>query len=190
MAVRRYDGGVTSCTPRTFALAALLMAQPATTQSSSARADEAANAQRAAMAKLAFLVGTWSGSVSVRQGPGEPMHLTQTEHVQTKLDGLILLIEGSSRDADGKVLFQALATVSYDSAAAAYRFRAYNDGRYLDTELKVPDAGFSWGYQAGPALISNRMHLTDAGEWAETTDAAISSGAPRRSVEMLLKKQP
>ncbi len=173
-----------------FALAALLIAQFAIAQSGPARVDDSVNVQRTAMSKLAFLVGTWSGPVSIRRGPGEPMHLTQTEQVQAKLDGLVLLIEGTSRDAAGKVLFQALATVSYDNAAGTYRFRAYNEGRYIDTELKVPDRSFSWGYQAGPAQITNSMHLTDAGEWAETTAAAMNGGPPRPSVDMLLKKQP
>src|ERR1700758_1185864 len=70
-------------------------------------------AQREAVKKLAFLAGHWSGPVSISRGPGEPMHLTQSETVQFRLDGLVLLIEGQSTGADGKAQFQALATVSY-----------------------------------------------------------------------------
>ncbi len=54
-------------------------------------------AQREAMRKLNVLVGTWSGEASGAHGPGEPLRLTQTEHVQRKLDGLVLLVEGRSR---------------------------------------------------------------------------------------------
>ncbi|MGH9604206.1 MAG: hypothetical protein ACRD3N_00765 [Terracidiphilus sp.] len=146
-------------------------------------------AQHAAMAKLAFLAGRWSGPVTIVRGPGEPLHLTQSEDVQYKLDGLVLLIEGESRAADGKVLFSALATVSYDDASHAYRFRAYHDGHYLDTELSVRGKGFSWGFTAGPAHIVNTMHLTDTGEWSETTEVKFGDHPPVRSVDMLLKHQ-
>ena len=50
-------------------------------------------AQRQAMKKLEFLVGHWSGTATVVRGPGEPLKLTQTEDVQFKLDGLVLLIQ-------------------------------------------------------------------------------------------------
>jgi hypothetical protein len=146
--------------------------------------------ERAAMQKLAFLVGHWSGPITVFAGPGEPLHLTQTEDVQLKLDGLVLLVEGKSTTPDGKVAFNALATVAYDDATHAYRFRAYNAGRYLDTELAVPANGFSWGFDAGPAHIANTMHLTEKGEWSETTDATVGANPPHRSVEMLLTRQP
>jgi len=147
-------------------------------------------AQRAAMQKLAFLAGHWSGGVSVVRGPGEPLKATQTEDVQYKIDGVVLLIEGKATNSSGKVVFSALATVSYDEAAKAYHFRAYNEGRYLDTELAVTVDGFSWSFTGGPAHVVNTMHLTGKGEWQETTEVAMGSDPPRKVVEMLLTKQP
>jgi hypothetical protein len=149
-----------------------------------------ADAQREAMRKLSFLAGHWSGPVTVVRGPGEPLHLTQTEDVEYKLDGLVLLIEGKSTSADGKVAFSALATISYDDASHTYHFRAYNDGHYLDTELSVPTNGFSWSFTAGPAHIVNTMHLTGKGEWEEVTEVTVGSNPPHRSVDMLLQHQP
>jgi len=146
--------------------------------------------QREAMQKLSFLAGHWSGQATIRRGPGEPIHVTQTENVQYKLDGLVLLVEGTSTDADGKVVFSALATIAYDDATHTYRFRAYNDGHYLDTELSVPDNGFSWSFDSGPAHIVNTMHVTAKGEWSETTDVTFGSNPPFRSVEMLLQHRP
>jgi hypothetical protein len=147
-------------------------------------------AQREAMRKLGFLVGKWSGDATVARGPGEPLKITQTEDVQYKMDGLILLIEGTGHAADGRIVFRALATVSYDDTTSSYRFRAYNEGHYLDTDLTVVPNGFAWGFNAGPAKITNAMHLTDKGEWAESTEAVMGSAPPRRSVEMLLQHQP
>jgi hypothetical protein len=153
-------------------------------------ASNSVDAQREAMRKLSFLTGRWSGPVTIVRGPGEALHLTQTEDVAYKLDGLVLLIEGKSASADGKVLFSALATIAYDDASHTYRFRAYNDGHYLDTELSVLGNGFSWSFTAGPAHIVNTMHLTGKGEWEEVTEVTVGSNPPHRSVEMLLRHQP
>lgn len=165
-----------------FALGLVLQAQQP--------ASSSVDTQREAMRKLAFLAGRWSGPLTVFRGSGEPLHLTQTEDVQYKLDGLVLLIEGKSTAADGKVLFSALATAAFDDISHTYRFRAYHDGRYVDTELSVPANGFSWSMAAGPAHIVNTMHLTDKGEWSEATEVAIGENPPQHGVEMLLQHQP
>src|ERR1700724_434621 len=109
-------------------------------------------AQRAALKKLDFLVGKWFGEARVLRGPGEPLELIQTEEAQYKLDGLILMIEGIGKtNADGKVANQALGIVSYDDEAGTYRMRAYNDGRYLETDLKLSEngKGITWGFALG-----------------------------------------
>ncbi|MCX6629569.1 MAG: hypothetical protein NTW28_18275 [Candidatus Solibacter sp.] len=149
-----------------------------------------AAAQREAMKKLDFLVGQWSGPASVSRGPGEPLKLTQSETVQFKMDGLVMLVEGTGRDAAGKIVFQALATICYDDATSTYRFRAYNDGRYLDTDLKVTPKGFEWGYTAGPLKVNNVMRINEKGEWVETTESTYGATPPRKSVEMTLRRQP
>ena len=153
-------------------------------------ASNSADVQREAMRKLSFLAGHWSGPVTIVRGPGEPLHLTQTEDIEYKLDGLVLLVEGKSTGADGKVAFSALATITYDDASSAYRFRAYNDGHYLDTELSAPANGFSWSFTAGPAHIVNTMHLTAKGEWNEVTEVTVGSNPPHRSMDMLLQHLP
>jgi hypothetical protein len=146
--------------------------------------------QHEAMRKLSFLAGHWSGPITVIRGPGEPLHLTQTEEVEYKLDGLVLLIQGKSTSTDGKVLFSALATIAYDDSSRGYRFRAYNNGHYLDTELSLLDHGFSWGFTSGPAHVVNHMQLTAKGEWNESTEVTVGNNPPHRSVEMLLQHQP
>ncbi len=148
------------------------------------------DAQRAAMQKLAFLAGHWSGPVTIVHGPGEPLKLTQTENIQFKLDGLVLLVEGQSTDKDGKVSFGALATVAFDEATHTYRIRAYHDGHYVDTEFVPTANGFSWSFDSGPAHIANTMHLTGKNEWSETTDVTFGANPPMHSVDMLLAHQP
>jgi hypothetical protein len=170
-------------------LAAAILASLSISLAAQQPAASSTDVQREAMQKLSFLVGHWSGPISVSRGPGEPVKLTQTEEIQYKLDGLVMLIEGTSRDAEGKTSFNALATVSFDDTTHNYRFRAYNGGHYIDTELTVITNGFSWSYDAGPAHIVNAMHLTAKGEWSETTDVTVGGNPPHHSVEMLLQHQ-
>ena len=111
------------------------------------------DAQRVAMQQLSFLVGNWSGEASVLRGPGQFFELAQTEYVQFKLDGLILMIEGLGRlKSDGTPVLQALGVISFDDAAEQYRMRAFNDGRWLEAEVKLLDEAqaISW------ALLSER----------------------------------
>ncbi len=146
-------------------------------------------AQRAAMQKLAFLVGTWSGPETVITGSGAPLMLTQTEVVQAKLGGLVMLVEGTGSNAAGLVLFTALATIAYDDATSTYRFRAYNSGNYVDAELKVASQGFTWAYGAGSMKVSNTMLVNAKGEWTETTETTVGSSPPRKTVDMTLQRQ-
>ncbi len=146
-------------------------------------------AQSDAMKKLAFLAGTWTGDATTVR-PNQRIKVKQTEEVSYKLGGLVLLIEGTGRNPDsGEVMFRALATVAYDDAAGVYHFRAYNEGSYLDAELKVLDKGFEWGYKAGTAQIAFVMKLNDMGEWVETGDVIVGTTPAQRFFDMTVRKQ-
>jgi hypothetical protein len=75
-----------------FAIYTLCMAQPQRTPD--------LQVQRAAMRKLSFLVGKWAGEARLLRGPDRWVTVAQTEEVQYKLDGLILVI--SLREWDGQ----------------------------------------------------------------------------------------
>lgn len=145
--------------------------------------------QRAEMKKLEFLVGEWSGPASVLRNPRQPVQLTQHESVQYKLGGLVLLVEGTGRNAEGQVVFNAMATISWDEAAGVYKFRSHSEGRYLETDLRLIEGpGFEWGFTAGPAQVLNRMKLTPEGAWAETTEVTIGNAPARKTLEMTVRK--
>ena len=141
------------------------------------------------MKKPGFWVGNLEDAAIVSQGVPY-LRNAQSESEQFKQDGLVLLIEGEGRNAERKVVFDALATVNYDEATSTYRFQAHSDGRFLDTELKVEKNAFSWGYTSGPLKVMNSMVVSDKGEWVETTESIFNSSPPRRSVEMKLPKLP
>jgi hypothetical protein len=148
--------------------------------------------QRAEMHKLSFLVGKWSGEARILRGSGEPLELVQTEKAEYKLDGLVLMIEGIGRNkADGKVALQALGIVSYDDEAAAYHMRTYNDGRYLETEVKLADngKGITWGFVLGEIKTSSVLRIDEKGQWTELTEITIGSQPPRKLMELKVSPQ-
>jgi len=148
-------------------------------------------AQRVAMKKLAFLIGKWTGEARLQRGPGEPLVLDQTEKAQFKLDGLLLTIEGVGRTKpDGKPMLQAFGIVSYDDQAQTYRMRAFNDGRFLETEVKLLEggAGITWGFTFGPIKTSSVMRISEAGDWTELTELTIGSQSPRKYMELRVSR--
>jgi hypothetical protein len=145
-------------------------------------------AQRAAMKKLDFLVGKWSGEARMLRGPGEPLVLKQTEEVQYKLGGLLLVIEGVGI-TDGKPSLQALGIVSYDDESGTYHMRAFNDGRFLETEVKLIDKGFTWGFALGQYRTSSAMRIDEKGNWTEFHEITIGAQAPRKYMELSVSRE-
>lgn len=144
------------------------------------------------MKKLGFLVGRWNGEARILRGPGEPEVLIQTEEAQYKLDGLILFIEGIGRTkADSKPALQALGIVSYDDENGTYRMRAFNDGRFLETEVKLADdgKGITWGFSSGQIKTSSLMRINEKGDWTELTEISIGAQPPRKYMELTVSPQ-
>jgi len=149
------------------------------------------NAQRAAMKKLEFLVGRWTGEVRLLRGPAEWVDLQQSEEAQYKLGGLILVIEGLGRTkSDGHPVLQALGVISYDDETATYRMRAFNDGRFLESEVKLleQDKGMSWGFALGQITTQSVLRINESGEWTELPEIRIGSEAPKRLLELTVRR--
>jgi hypothetical protein len=143
-------------------------------------------AQRAAMKKLEFLVGNWSGEARMFRA-GQTIELAQSEHAEFKIDGLILEIEGAGRSkADGKALLQALGIVSYDVERQTYRFRAFNDGRWLESDVKLGDDGssMSWGFTVGEFRTSSVLRITPEGHWTEHHEITIGTQPARKLMDV------
>jgi hypothetical protein len=148
-------------------------------------------AQRAAMKKLAFLVGKWSGEATIFRGPGEAAELAQTEEAQFKLDGLILQIEGvGRRKADGKIALQALGLISFDDDSGTYRMRAFNDGRWLETDVKLGSDGnsISWGFALGEIKTSSVLRISEKGEWTEETEPSVGGKPAQKFMDLTVRR--
>ena len=146
-------------------------------------------AQRNAMKRLDFLVGEWSGQATVARGPGVFAELSQTEIAQFKLDGLVLMIEGVGRTkTDRQLVVQALGLISFDDVSGSYRMRAYNDGRWLETEVKLFEdrKRMSWGFSLGEISTKSVLRINDEGEWTELAEVTIGGSPPQKLMELVV----
>jgi hypothetical protein len=159
-------------------------------------AQDPAAANRAAIKKLDYLVGKWTGEATITLGPAGKTTVKQTEDVQLKLDGTVLLVEGTGRGqlpmkAEEGVVFNALALVSYDAATKKYSINAHTkEGRSTTAELKPADKGFEWGFtdpQRG-TQVRYTVTMTEKGEWHEIGDFSPDGKAWTRFFEMTLTK--
>jgi len=149
------------------------------------------NAQRAAMKKLEFLVGRWTGEVRLLRGPAEWVDLQQSEEAQYKLGGLILVIEGIGRTkSDGHSVLQALGVISFDDETATYRMRAFNDGRFLESEVTLLDRdnAISWGFAVGQVTTKSVLRINESGEWTELAEIKVGSDLPKRLLELTVRR--
>lgn len=144
-------------------------------------------AQRDAMKALSFLDGTWRGSAWTMLPNGEKHAITQTERVGAFLDGTVKVVEGRGYDADGKVAFNAFATISYDPATKVYTMRTYAMGRHGDYVLTPTADGVSWEIPAGPMTIRHTATVKD-GKWHEVGDRIMPGKEPVRFMELNLER--
>jgi hypothetical protein len=149
-------------------------------------------AQREAMKKLGFLVGKWAGEACLLRGPAESVELLQTEEAQYKLDGLIVLIEGVGRTKfGGQPLLQAFGIISYEDESRTYRLRAFNDGRFLETQMKLLEEGkgMTWGFALGEIRTNSVLRINERGEWTELAEISIGSQPPKKLLELTVRLQ-
>ena len=150
------------------------------------------NAQRAAMKKLEFLVGRWKGEARLLRGPDEWVDLQQSEEAQYKLDGLLLVIEGVGRTkSDGRCVLQALGVISFDDETATYRIRAFNDGRFLESEVELldQDRAMSWGFALGEITTRSVLRINESGEWTELAEITLGSDPPKKLLELTVRRE-
>ena len=151
-------------------------------------------AQREAMKKLDFLVGQWKGDGWMEFGPGQRRTFQGTETVQTKVDGLVVTIEGIHRGRVGGtgpegVIHNAFGLLSYDDKAKRYRFESFTTrGNREDAEAKVSEGQLEWGMTI-PRFgdVRYAIKLDDKGQWVETGEVS-QGGNTRKFFEMTQRR--
>jgi hypothetical protein len=146
----------------------------------------AMDAQRAAMARLAWMDGVWRGPATTRMPNGQH-RVTQTERIGTMLDGSIRVMEGKAFNQDGSVGFNAFAILSFDPVRGAYRLHSHTGGRVGDFALEPSAKGYVWTIPIEGAAI--RYTATFEGEtWTEIGERVVGDRPPQRFFEMHLRR--
>lgn len=125
------------------------------------------------MKKLSYFAGRWSGEATMRRGNTAPVKVIQEENIQFKLDGTILLIEGTGRSTEtgNPVVFNALAIVSYNQYTKEFKMKSHVlDGNSADAYFKILEENrFEWGFET-PQKAKIRYTITlnpQAKTWVE-----------------------
>lgn len=149
---------------------------------------------QSAIKKLGYLVGEWEGDAEMNLGPGRTEKVRQHEKVELRLQGTILVIEGTGRgklpNGTEGIVFNALATVTFDPKDKKYGLRAHRmEGMKVDCDLNITDNGFIWGFKEparGTRIRYTMTHLD--GVWKEIGEYSLDEKTYTKFFEMNLKK--
>ena len=147
--------------------------------------------QRVAMQRLSFLIGTWSGEAHVQRSPTDLVTLAQTEVAYYKLDGLMLMLEGTGRIGTEQPPFlQALAIITFDDADGTYRIRTWNNGRFVEGEVQLLGDGKSLRWEFGASeRRSTLLQIDKDGQWTEKGELKIGSQKPRKYMDLTVRRK-
>jgi hypothetical protein len=145
--------------------------------------------------------GQWEGAGWVILPSGQRAEFRQTEDVQFRLGGAILVIEGRgyswpAADAPETLMFNAFAVVSFDEKARdpayPYVFRSYAMGYANSFPARIrADGGFEWRIAPpGAPVIRYSMWQPEPGVWIEVGERSADAGATwTQTFEMRLTKK-
>jgi len=148
--------------------------------------------QQEQLAKLGWLKGDWTGKGWMVRGAGGRSDFNQAETVRSRLNELVLIIEGHGRSVeDGRTIHHALAFVSYDVGERKLRVRAFTgEGGQIDTEGQVNEKQFIWGFEVpNRGRIRYTVQLTGEGEWHEIGEFSADGEHWNKFLEMTLSKK-
>ena len=144
-------------------------------------------AQRAAMARIAYIDGVWRGPAwSIT--PGGRREVIQTERIGPFLDGTVKVSEGRAYNPDGSVGFNALGIFSYDPRSQAYILHSHAQGYGGDFTLKLTPTGYVWEVPGGPGAVIRYTATIGNGAWREIGERVAGEAAPVQIFEMNLKR--
>ena len=115
------------------------------------------------ISELAFMVGNWKGT-GWMMGQGGKSEFEQTEKIQFKLDSTAILIEGMGK-ANGKIVHNALAILTYNKTDSNYSFRSYlQNGQNAEFKAELIDKKLYWYPNENVRYI---IWLNEKGQWYE-----------------------
>lgn len=111
---------------------------------------KASDALKQEMQKLAYFAGKWKGEAIAKERSGSETKIMQDENIYFKLDGTILVFEGTGRNPQNlnEIIFNAFAVLRYDEHTKAFTMTSHlKDGSKTDAYFKVvAENSFEWGF--------------------------------------------
>ena len=145
-------------------------------------------AQRDALKVFASLDGVWRGPAWTLLPSGEKHTVTQTERIGPFLDASVKVVEGRGYDPDGRVTFNALGIISYNTRTKSYSMHSYAQGNAGDFPFKPTPDGNVWETPGGPNAIIRYTATIKDGTLHEVGDRIVEGKAPVRVFDMVLKR--
>ena len=129
-------------------------------------------------------------------GPGEPKKAFVDEQIESRLDGMVLVVEGVGRTTDTptgqeSVVHHALGVVSFDPQSGDYLFRSYlKDGRSADTRLEVlAENRYQWGFDSPRGKIRYNITLDpEQKTWTEVGEFSRDGNTWMKFFDMTLTR--
>ena len=89
------------------------------------------------------------------------------------------------------LVHEFLGIISYDDERATYQMRAFNDGRFLQTDVKLlaEAKGMTWGLSLGEIKTSSILRMNEQGEWTEFHEITIGSQPSKKLMEVRVRRQ-
>jgi hypothetical protein len=168
---------------------AAAVAQPAATAPAKAVAGNSAVAER--MAPFGWLLGEWRGSGWMMLPDGSRHQFESRETVTPRLSGNAILIEGRHYrpGQPEQIVHDAMAMITWDSQAKAYRFRsALANGQGGDFPIEPTASGFIWRIDTpGGQIVYTVKH--ENGVWTERGTRNAPNGTANAFFEMTLRRE-
>ena len=140
-------------------------------------------------------IGRWQGEGAMQMGQGEPKKSTVDEHIQSKLDGTILLIEGigkakNANTQEETVVHHALGILSYDPVTDQYKLRSHlKNGRSTDAWFTIVGENIPVGFEAPNVKMRYFITLDPIQKsWHEIGEFSQDGSTWQKVFEMNLKK--
>jgi hypothetical protein len=152
------------------------------------------SSNRAAIGKLDFMVGRWTGEAWMQRG-SERVQTTMTETVERKLDGVVLQVEGrgvipAGAGGEPRVVHHAFAVISFDAQAGAYGLRSYlASGLSGDFALTLIPGGVIWSRDVPGGRVRNTARIAND-QWHEVGEFSRDGITWTPIMEIRLRRQP
>jgi len=142
------------------------------------------------MNKLSHWVGSWKGEGWQMTESRERIEFTVEETVESKIDGMALMVEGVGLGKNGKEGHHAIGMIYYNLDNERYEFHSIiKEGMTTLATAKIDDTGnFVWGFEVPGGQIQYTITI-DGDIWIEKGAFSMDGKQWWPIMEMTLNRQ-